>query len=321
MGDVLLALRRLRVDQDGVVSRRQLHELGASDADVARWRRRRLLTPVHPGVYVDHTGPLTWTQRAWAAVLAVEPAALAGPSALRAESGPGRRDLDDDGPVHVAVDHDRRVAAPDGVVVHRVRRLDDRVRWAARPPRVRVEDAVLDVAQGAATDHAAIAVVADAVQARLTTVARLTEALSARSRVRRRTFLRTVLDDVLEGACSVLEHTYLRDVERAHGLPRGGRQHPTTAGRHGFRDVVYRAFGLVVELDGRLGHTRHADQDRDLQRDLDAATQLLRTLRLGYGQVVGRPCETAAALGRVLQALGWDGDVRSCARCPRPQAA
>ncbi|GAB3995108.1 hypothetical protein [Nocardioides marmoraquaticus] len=318
---MLEALRRLRAEQDGVVSRRQLLDIGATDPDVDRWRRRRLLTTVHPGVYVDHTGPLAWTQRAWAAVLAVEPAALAGSSALRAETGPGRRDHEDDGPVHVAVDHTRRVTPPEGVVVQRVRGLDERVRWAGRPPRVRVEEAVLDVAQEAATDDAAIAVLADAVQARLTTAARLADALAARSRVRRRAFLRSVLGDVLAGACSVLEHAYLRDVERAHGLPRGRRQAPTTAGRPGFRDVVYDALGLVVELDGRLGHTRHADQDRDLERDLDAATVLLRTLRLGHGQVVGRPCETAATPGRIMRALGWDGVVRACTRCPAPVAA
>lgn len=304
-----------------MVNRRQLLEVGASDSDVARWRRRRLLTSVHPGVHVDHTGPLRWTQRAWPAVLAVEPAALAGPSALRAENGPGRRDVDEDGPIHVAVDHARRVTAPDGVVVHRVRGLTDRVRWAARPPRVRVEDAVLDVAQHATTEHAAIAVVADAVQARLTTASRLADALSTRSRVRRREFLRAVLDDVLHGACSVLEHAYLRDVERAHGLPRGHRQPATTVGRHGFRDVTYPSLGLYVELDGRLGHTSHADQDRDLERDLDDVRLLVHTLRLGYGQVVGRPCDTAWKIHLVLRALGWGGTFRRCARCPEAVTA
>ena len=42
--------------QDGVVSRRQLRELGARDHDIVRLVRRRDLVAVHPGVYVAHTG-------------------------------------------------------------------------------------------------------------------------------------------------------------------------------------------------------------------------------------------------------------------------
>jgi hypothetical protein len=68
--------------QDGVVSRRQLRELGACDHDIARMVRRRDLVPVHPGVYAAHTGQLTWVQRAWVAVLACWPAALSHQSAL-----------------------------------------------------------------------------------------------------------------------------------------------------------------------------------------------------------------------------------------------
>ena len=46
--------------------------------------RRREWARVHPGVYVAHTGPLSWPQRAWSAVLLVAPAALSGSSALHA---------------------------------------------------------------------------------------------------------------------------------------------------------------------------------------------------------------------------------------------
>lgn len=312
---LLRGLHQLRQRQDGVVSRQQLLELGAVDHDLARWRRRRLLRQVHHGVYVDHTGPLTFRQRAWAAVLAVAPAALCGPSALRLAYGAGRRDVDDDGPIHVAVDHARRVAAPEGVVVHRVRGLESRVRRAASPPVVRVEEAVLDLAEAARDDHAAIAVLADAVQARLTRVPRLREALQARARVRRRAFLSAVLADVGAGVCSTLEHAYLHRVERAHGLPRSDRQRPTEVGRPGFRDVTYRSLRLHVELDGRLGHTRHEDRDHDLDRDVAAAVQDHVTLRLGWGQAVGRPCHTSRALAEIMRARGWEGRRHPCPDC------
>lgn len=88
--------------QDGVISRQQSLALGMKPHDIRRMLRRREWARVHAGVYVNHTGPLTWQQKAWAAVLFAEPAALCGHSALRAADGPGRRSHDDDGPVHVA---------------------------------------------------------------------------------------------------------------------------------------------------------------------------------------------------------------------------
>jgi hypothetical protein len=42
---------------------------GGTDDDIGRLVRRRRWSIVHRGVHVDHTGPLTWDQRAWAAVL------------------------------------------------------------------------------------------------------------------------------------------------------------------------------------------------------------------------------------------------------------
>ena len=55
-----------------MIVRRQAIAAGLTSDDVARLIRRREWARVHPGVYVDHTGPLPWSQRAWAAVLAVD---------------------------------------------------------------------------------------------------------------------------------------------------------------------------------------------------------------------------------------------------------
>lgn len=89
--------------QDGVIARRQVLACGHPPAYGARKLRRREWVAVHPGVYVNHTGPLTWQQRAWAAVLATWPAALSGPSAVRAHEGPGRRRFADSDPIEVVV--------------------------------------------------------------------------------------------------------------------------------------------------------------------------------------------------------------------------
>lgn len=311
--DVAGLLRR----QDGVASRRQLLDLGVTDPALRRWLRRRVLASYLPGVYLDHTGSPTWRQRAWGAVLYAAPAVLYGVSALRAASGPGRRGHDDSGPVHVLVAADRTVRRQPGVVVHRTRHLEQAAQWNTSPPRARLEDATLDVASSATDDFAAYAVLASAIGSRQTTPGRLREALGARSRIARRTFLAAALDDLVAGACSVIERAYLNDVERAHGLPTAGRQVGGSSRGPVYRDVVYRRYRTCVELDGRADHTDVDDRDRDLDRDLDAAAgeHAMTTVRLGWGQTVGRPCRTAVRIGRVLQAHGWDGAPTRCPRC------
>jgi len=306
----------LQRDQDGVVARRQLIGEGLSPTVVAKLVRRGDLVPLHPGVYVDHNGPPTWQQHAWAAVLHAWPSALCLGSALRAAEGPGRRDRATR-QIHVAIDGERRLHDVPGVVVHRMTGFGGRVQWNTGPPRVRYDESVLDVAAGARSDLDAVATLADAVGARRTTAARLLGRLRARKRIARREWLEAVLSDVAEGTCSVLEHSYQSRVVRPHGLPQGSLQAPSraTSGRV-YRDVDHPELGLKVELDGRLFHTATQDRDRDLERDLDAAVDgAAATVRLGFGQAHERACSTAAKLGAVMNRLGWSGQAHPCPAC------
>ena len=308
--------------QDGVVSRRQALEAGLSPTEIARRLRRGEWIALHTGVYVNHNGPLTWQQRAWAAVHACWPAALADHSARRAHEGPGRRASGDAEPIRVVIAHGRTLQAPAGVLVRRSRRLDDIVQWNLSPPRMRYDDALLAIADGERDDIAAIAVLADACGGRRTTATRLLAALDSTARLRRRTWLTGVLADVAEGTCSVLEHGYLTRVERAHGLPRGLRQVADSdlRGRGLFRDVRYGGerphWRQIVELDGRLWHDSVTDRERDLDRDLDAAIGQQHTVRLGFGQVFGRSCWTAWRMARLFTARGWRGTAHGCPACP-----
>jgi hypothetical protein len=310
----LAILSHLLEAQAGVVTRRQAELLGATAADLRRLVRRRELARVHPGTYVNHTGPPTWLQRAWAAVLHAEPAALCHASAIRAADGPGRVGWNDS-VIHVAVSADRRLRGVRGVRIHRLTRLDEWTLWNTGPPRVRTEHAVLDVSAEAAGEHEAIAVLADAVQSRRTTAARLRAAIEEHPSLRRRAFLADVLADVDHGACSVLEVGYLRQVERAHGLPHAERQVRDSTRGPLYRDVEYTGHGLVVELDGRLFHDSARGRHADLVRDLDAAVAGKRTVRVGWGQVFGDPCRTAESLARLLGAAGWSGATTRCVRC------
>lgn len=304
--------RSLLADQAGVVARRQLLAVGLVDHDIARLGRRRELVAVHRGVYVDHTGPLPWVQRAWAGVLFAWPAALCHDSALCTAGGSDVADVTDP-LVHVAIAGSRRVREPAGVRIRRMIDFERRVLWNLGPPRIRYEEAVVDVASAARSNLAALGVLSRAVQQRRTTAARLLETVSARDRVARRAWLVSVLSDVAEGACSVLEQGYLVRVERAHGLARARRQVASlTRGGGTYRDVEYDG-GLVVELDGRLFHDTTEQRDRDFDRDLVTAVRGGASVRISWGQVFDRPCWTAGMVGRLLRARGWRGTLRPCA--------
>ncbi|MFN8189794.1 MAG: hypothetical protein U0R78_05005 [Nocardioidaceae bacterium] len=300
----------LQASQAGVITRGQVLDLGGTPSDIARRLRHRDWARLLPGVFLDHTGEPTWLQRAWAGVLFHEPAALAGRSAIRAAVGPGWRRHRDGDPIEIAVPQDRHVRARPGFVIVRPSRFEERVQWNASPPRLRLEQAGLDLALAAPSEFALVGLLADLCQTRRTTAVRLLEALDGRQRVPQRAFVRGVLGDIAAGTCSVLERGYLERVQRAHGLPRGARQVPTGWPRSGFRDVDYG--GLVVELDGRLFHDSAEQRDRDLDRDLFAAVVGDRTVRLGWGQVFDRPCQTAAAIAGLLVAAGWHGRPRAC---------
>jgi hypothetical protein len=297
-------------DQHGVVSRAQLLVCGETPASIRRLIRRRDLSVLHPGVYLGHTGDPTWLQRSWAAVLHAWPAALAGEAALRTHEGPGKRR--DPATIEVVVARSRTILAPPGVRITRIDRLDERAVWTVGPPRLRYDDAAIAVACRAVSDLEALRVLADVVQGRRSTAQRLADELAARGRAPRRAWLSSVLADIAAGTCSVLEHGYLVRVVRPHGLPEGDRQVRDGRGdRVVYRDVEHED-GLVVELDGRLGHDSARQRDSDMERDLDAALVGKDTVRIGWGQVFDRACSTAAKVAALHAARGWTGVPQPC---------
>lgn len=303
----------MRWTQDGVVSRAQIVEAGGTRHDIDRLLRRRELFVVHPCVYVDHAGRLSLAQRQWAAVLACWPAALAFDSALP--------DPSPDRVPHVVVDERRRIRSPARVVVSRTRHFDTWVDPVARPPRVRLEHATIQVMArelGAGDVTAAFAVLARVCQTRRTDPDRVAVALAQWPRVPGRTLLEALLADARDGSQSVLERGYRDRVERAHGLPRGRRQVRSTAtGGVTFQDVAYPELGVVVELDGRAFHDGPRARDRDAMRDLAELSVGGRvTTRITFGMVFGGQCRTARLVADLLRSRGWVGRPRACPDCP-----
>ena len=307
------ALEALLREQDGVVARSQLLALGGSRNDVRRLLSRGELVPVHPHVYVNHSGRPTRSQREWAAVLACAPAALHRESALDAHGMTRDRSSlpSQDQPIRLLVDRQRRIVPPSGVTIERVADRDVWVQANRRPPRAQFDYALLKAAADR-RESDAIALLSDAVHQGLTTATRPREVMERLPRRPRRAMLGEVLADVEAGTRSVLEQRYLRDVERAHGLPEGERQlRQDTVSGTVHRDIRYGAQRTLVELDGAFGHRDAVDRWADLQRDLDSTLEDHLTLRPGWAQVL-EPCRLAEVVATVLRHRGWTGRPRAC---------
>lgn len=295
-----------RTQQAGVVTWHQLRSGGWSKASLRRAVRRHELTRVYPRVYVDHTGPLTPRQRAWAAVLWAGPvgeAALCGPSVLGVAAGAST--------VHVAVAADRHPPAPAGIVVHRVKGLQSMIRGMTSPPRLKLEHNVLLTMAAAASESEVVAALADTVGRFGMTAEDVRKALALHPRLPRKRLVHALLADIELGTESVLEHGFLTRVERPHHLPPPTRQAVRRGGAER-RDLAYEEFGLVVELDGRLNHESWTAGNRDAARDLADLASGQSVLRLRWQQVMAESCETAAALALVLTTRGWKGTARGC---------
>jgi hypothetical protein len=306
-----MTVDELLAAQDGVISRRQVLEAGEKDRDIKRRLARREWARIHPGVYVDHTGPPTWNQLAWAAVLFYWPAALEGGSSLHASRLRGYEPRVG-APISVCVDRTRTVNRRVGITVYQLARVDTLCQMRSSPPRQRLEHALLSVASRKKRLDASVAILADAVQAGCTRPDRLRAALKDRPKLRHRALLLDVLADVDDGVRSVLEHRYLRSVERAHGLPRGRRQQPwVLAGRRGYPDVEYKKMMVLVHLDGRIGHSESLDRWADFDRDLAGFVESVLSVRVGWRQVLD-PCRLAASIGALLGRRGWSGQVQLC---------
>jgi hypothetical protein len=85
----------------------------------------------------------------------------------------------------------------------------------------------------------------------------------------------------------------------------------TRSGRHQYQDVTYQAYGVAVEMDGRVAHPEER-RWRDSRRGNANAVDGQQTLRYGWADMTDRPCGVAAEVGAVLSGHGWDGCLRRC---------
>jgi hypothetical protein len=311
--DLPQELRELAEDQRGVVSRAQVLSLGISADAIAARLHRGSWQRLYPGVYAAFSGEPGRPAQLWAAVL------TAGPGAMLSHLTAAELDRITDAPsslIHLTVPSSRRVSKQPGLRIHLSHRAAIAVHPARTPPRTRVEETVIDLWDTAGCPDDAVAWVARSIGRRLTTQAKLREAMQARCKLHWRQLLADALSEEAAGLHSILEHRYVRGVERPHGLPTGRRQARARRGdKVEYRDTLYEDYGLVVELDGRLAHPDDA-RWTDIQRDNAAAAAGLATLRYGWLPITTGPCQVAAEVAKVLTARGYIG-ARPCSiGCP-----
>jgi hypothetical protein len=312
-------LRNLAKHQGGVISRSQALKAGLSVGRIkfrvssGRWQQ------LYPGVYATFTGGPGRSASLWAAILS------AGPGAMLSHETAAELQRLTDKPIqtiHVTVPGQRHVSAADGVIVHRSGRAVEAVERGSNPICTRVEETVLDLTQTAVNFDDVCGWITRAFARDLTDEERLRAAMRQRGRLRWRADLHELITAAASGDHSVLEYRYERDVERPHGLPEPVRQAPFVGpnGRRGRRDRLYRDYGVVVELDGRLAHPAE-DEWRDKGRDNAAALDGYQSLRYGWAQIRWHPCATALQVATVLRAHGWAGWPRPCSPgCPVERA-
>ena len=293
-----------------MVTREQALGLGLSRHTLSRLVDQRQWQRLAPGLFVTHNGTVAWSSLAWGGILlGGEGARLGGTAAGHAH---GLVDETPD-PIHVFVPHDVIARRRSHWFFVRERPGARSPRTTGSPPRTGVADTLLDLCESVSA-RTVEDLVTRAVQRRLTTPRQILRALSGRGRHSCRRLLVEMLADVDLGAESPLELRYLRDVERPHGLPRGARQR-SSLDRPALRDVLYEAYAFIVELDGRKGHEGEG-RFRDMRRDNAALLARLSTVRYGFGDVAGSPCEVAWEVAQLLAMRGWPGPFTRCTRCP-----
>lgn len=296
--------------QAGAVSRRQLVEVGFAPGHLAEKVSSGAWQRLYPGVAVTHSGPVPWRTRTFGALLYAGPGA-----ALSHRSAAFVWGLTVDAPrvLDIAVPWRRRVVHQPGLRIRRRRCMPPVLGPLAA---VLPAEAVLDVWEELTTVDDRVALLATAARAHVT-VTEISRASRGRGRLRGRSLLTDLLTETGAGVESPMEHRYVRDVARRHGLPPCRLQkRDVVDGRRIRSDGWYPEFAVRVEMDGQLGHPG-GRTDADTWRD--NAVLLERgelTLRYRWSHIAGDPCRTAGQVASALRTRGWTGVLRLCGpRC------
>jgi hypothetical protein len=292
--------------QQGLLSRRQLNELGIDRFRVRNQVAARRWVELGPSVIGTTTGPLSRRQLMWLGVLHAGPSAVLGDLSAAEVGGlrgwrrdeirvlvPWNLDLDD---------------PPQKIQVARTRRPIEMFRdEGPGPPRWRIEPAILHFAAYQTSRRTAQGVVAAAVQQRLTTPARLELTLRQLTPLRWAALFRQTIGDIAGGSQSVAELDVVR-MCRAQGLRSPDRQtrRRDSLGRQRYTDCEWHLLNgcvIVLEVDGAFHmEVEHWEDDIARQRQLTDPARIVvrctaRELR-DAPDIVGRDLRRLGVPGR-----------------------
>lgn len=287
--------------QRGVVARWQLANCPADLAAIDVLLRRGRWQTLYRGVYAAYTGESPRESTLWAAVRRCGPeAALSHFTAAELDGVMDRRS----DAVHVTIPAHRRVWLADQefnrglprIVLHRSTRLPAARHPARTPPRTRVKETVLDLAELADGIEVAFGWLSAACNRRLVTPGQLRTAAARRAKMRWRTDVLAALDEVADGVHSALERGYVLNVERPHRLPKPKRQKQMKRdATSAYLDNFSAEYEVAVELDGLAAHPVEA-RWRDIHRDNYLARSGIITLRYNWADITRTPCQVAAVI-------------------------
>lgn len=287
--------------QAGVIALKQFEDVNFQAGAGRRWKREwnRMLG----GIYCLNEP--TWISWCWAALLHAGPSSVVGGLAAAHLLGVVTRP-----PEKILIWHGGTSALkPIGNAVTGVTfRRADRV-GRGEPCRTPIDVALLDLA-AESTEDETVAAITRAFSQGLTKPTRLLALSAQRKQVSRRSLIVALCGESSRGVESILEWRFLTVVVREHRLPEPVLQAHLAARNRS--DAFWEEHGVVVELDGRLGHEQAF---RDMARDNRLAMSGLQTLRYGWHDVTVRPCGVARQLCDVLQSRGWAGKRTRCDRC------
>jgi hypothetical protein len=303
----------IAAQQAGAATTAQAREAGLPPDAIRRLLSTGRWTSPHRGVYLTEQANGGLASRMWAAHLALGLRSVVGGTAAARYWGLTDEELSPGEEITMVLPDGCRRSAR-GVRVTRVPDPAALAHPARTPPLLSVESTVLAAVASASSDTLAVDVILRSCRLRLTTPDRLLAAAAQRRRLRRRELVKSVCAEVRAGVTSPLERLYRNRVARAHGLPSGRAQAPSSSqgARRAYRDVLYEPEGVIVELDGRLGHELESDALRDLTRDNHATLTGHATLRFGWVAVAGHACGTAAQVRDLLVLRGWSGSAIQC---------
>ena len=290
--DVEAAIAALAARQHGHITRAQLIALGLGPGAVKHRVRLGRLIRVYAGVYAVGHRPANPVDRAAAAVLACGRGAVLSHGSAASLWGLLSWEM----PFEVSVREDR---ARLGITTHRIRTLErSEVRTHLGIRVTTPARTLLDIAPRF-DDAALTRAVNDLRLAGHLSTQQLAEVLE---RTRNRPGLKR-LRQIVEGSTtaptrSAFEDEFRKFAER-FGLP-SPEINARVSGRE--VDALFRAEGVIVELDGYRYHGGHEAFERDRERDAASLEEGYETVRITWQRLSASPAREARRLERILRA-------------------